>query len=370
MEITVTRTALLAALTPAARILEKRNPVPILNNVLLRARAGRVEVEATNMDLTIVDVIAADISVEGETTIPGQLLLDLSKKFGADDPIRIAPHGTQADTVVVTSGRSRTSLRTLPASDYPTVLHKALTHRFDVEARVFRGLLARCAFAMSDEETRYYLRGVNLHQDMKHLVGAATDGHRLCRTRIPLPEGADKIPSIIIPSSTVIELLKALDVEGGATIEMSDTYIAIQIGDRRITSKLVDGSFPDYQRVIPADNEKVLRVCPRAFATAIGRVSTISSERGRGVDLRLQNGSITMSMHAPDQGEAVDEIEAAFDGGDFTVGFNARYMTEILSEIGGPEVEFRLADPGSPALIIDVADTDSVRVLMPMRTRS
>lgn len=370
MELTCTRTALLAVLTPAARILDRKGAVPILANVALRATGGRLVVEATNMDMTIVDGLGAEVVTEGEVTLPGQLLLDLAKKYESDAPIKLATHATQTDTVVVSSGRSRAGLRTLPIADYPTMRHQTPSHIFDIGAREFRIVLSKCAFAMSTEETRYYLNGVHLHQDVKWLVGAATDGHRLARTRIPLPEGADGLPPIIIPSPTVNEFLKALDVDGEVRVEISDTYITVRSGERSVMSKLIDGTFPDYQRVIPQGNDKILRVCPKLFSTAIGRVATISSERGSGIDMKLESDLIAMSMRSPDMGEANDEIEAAYTDDPITIGFNSRYLTELLGEIEGPEVEIRMSDPGSPTLVLDVADTDTTRVLMPMRTRS
>jgi DNA polymerase-3 subunit beta len=272
----------------------------------------------------------------------------------------------------VISGRSSFRLQCLPQSDFPELTAGSFSHIFRVDSDALRGLIEKTQFAISTEETRYYLNGIYLHaieaNGKLKLRAVATDGHRLARTEIEAPAGSEGMPGIIIPRKTVSELQKLVDAPDIAvTVELSDTKIRFTIGSVVLTSKLIDGTFPDYQRVIPTGNDKKLVVDRQTFAAAVDRVSTISSERGRAVKLSLGDGQVTLTVNNPDSGSATEELAADYSSDPIEIGFNARYLLDVAAQLSGGNAEFLLADAGSPTLIHDTADDNALYVLMPMR---
>ncbi|MCK5749292.1 MAG: DNA polymerase III subunit beta, partial [Oricola sp.] len=281
---------------------------------------------------------------------------------------------TDADgnSMTVISGRSNFKLQCLPQSDFPELTAGEFTHTFRLDSSALKELIDRTQFAISTEETRYYLNGIYLHtaegdNDIV-LRAVATDGHRLARCEMDAPNGAEQMPGIIIPRKTVGELQKLVDdPDLSVTVELSDSKIRFTIGAVVLTSKLIDGTFPDYQRVIPTGNDKDMLVDRQSFAAAVDRVSTVSSERGRAVKIALSEGQMTLTVNNPDSGSATDELAVDYSADPMEIGFNARYLLDITNQITGSEVKFTLADAGSPTLIIDTADDASLYVLMPMR---
>jgi DNA polymerase-3 subunit beta len=249
-----------------------------------------------------------------------------------------------------------------------------LPHNFHLSALVLRGLIDRTRFAISTEETRYYLNGIYLHaavtDGLRSLRAVATDGHRLARVEEPLPEGAETIPGVIIPRKTIAELRKLLEeVTGSVEIGLSDTRIQFKVGPITLTSKLIDGTFPEYDRVIPHGNEKVLRVGKKDFADAVGRVAAISSERSRPVKLSLQKDLLTLSAASAEQGTATEELDGdrvKYEAGPLEIGFQARYLSDITDQITDA-VEFRFSDGSAPTIVRDAGDESALYVLMPMR---
>ncbi|TJX00010.1 MAG: DNA polymerase III subunit beta, partial [Mesorhizobium sp.] len=276
------------------------------------------------------------------------------------------------NAMTVTSGRSSFRLQCLPQSDFPELSAGSFSHIFRLDSVALKGLIEKTQFAISTEETRYYLNGIYLHThdaDGKlKLRSVATDGHRLARAEIDAPAGSEGMPGIIIPRKTVSELQKLVDdPDIAVTTELSDTKIRFTIGSVVLTSKLIDGTFPDYQRVIPTGNDKKLIIDRQSFAAAVDRVSTISSERGRAVKLSIGEGQVTLAVNNPDSGSATEELAADYSSDAIEIGFNAKYLLDVAAQLTGTEAKFMLADAGSPTLIHDMADETTLYVLMPMR---
>ena len=276
--------------------------------------------------------------------------------------------------LTIRAGRSRFTLQTLPESDFPDLNAGDMTHSFRMQAAELKKMIDKTQFAISTEETRYYLNGIFLHpatnagSKTEMLRAVATDGHRLAQFEIPLPSGANGMPGVIVPRKTVGEVQRLIeDAEAEILIEMSTAKIRFTIGDVVLTSKLIDGTFPDYGPVIPLGNSKILQVDKNEFEHAVDRVSTVSSERGRAVKLALAGGKLTLSVNNPDSGSATEELEVEYDSDPLDIGFNSRYLLDIASQIEGEVAMLKLSDPGSPTLIQDKDGGKTLYVLMPMR---
>jgi DNA polymerase-3 subunit beta len=382
MKVTVERAALLKSLGHVHRVVERRNTIPILANVLLRAEDGGLRLKATDLDIEVTETIAADVAQGGATTVPAHVIYDIVRKLpeGAQVSLETAGDGGQMQ---IRSGRSRFMLQALPESDFPDLAAGDLGHRFGLPAADLKRLVEKTQFAISTEETRYYLNGIFFHtleaENTTVLRAVATDGHRLARVEMPAPPGAEGMPGIIVPRKAVAEIQKLVeDVGEEVAIELSSAKIRLTFRGRTgehsssadgvvLTSKLIDGTFPDYQRVIPSGNDKRLTVEREDFAKAVDRVSTISSERGRAVKLALNEGRLTLTVNNPDSGSATEEIEVDYDASPLDIGFNARYLLDITGQLDGDTALFRLADPGSPTVIQDREGAAALYVLMPMR---
>ena len=371
MRIVLERSNLLKSLNHVHRVVERRNTIPILSNVLLTATGASLEMKATDLDLEVTEATAAKVERAGATTVPAHLLYDIVRKLpdGAEVMLKTDEDG---NSMSVISGRSSFRLQCLPQSDFPELTAGSFSHIFRLESVALKRLIEKTQFAISTEETRYYLNGIFLHT---HEVGGklklrsvATDGHRLARAEMDAPAGSEGMPGIIIPRKTVSELQKLVDDPDVAiATELSDTKIRFTIGSVVLTSKLIDGTFPDYQRVIPTGNDKKLVVDRQSFAQAVDRVSTISSERGRAVKLSIADGQVTLAVNNPDSGSATEELVAEYSADPIEIGFNAKYLLDVAAQLSGSEARFMLADAGSPTLIHDTNDDDALYVLMPMR---
>jgi len=370
MRATLERSNLLKSLNHVQRVVERRNTIPILSNVLLRAEDGELHLKATDLDLEVTESIAANVEQSGATTVPAHMLYDIVRKL--PDGAEVMLHKSDENTLNVTSGRSQFRLQILPETDFPDLTAGEFSHTFRMQATALKGLIDRTQFAISTEETRYYLNGIYFHcvEDDDELVlrAVATDGHRLARAQFSAPAGAQGMPGIIIPRKAVGEIQRLLeDPDGSVTVELSDTKIRLTLGTLVLTSKLIDGTFPDYNRVIPAGNTKQLTLERTIFTAAVDRVSTIASDRGRAVKLTLSNGSLLLSVNNPDSGSAEEEIAVGYSDDDLEIGFNSRYLLDITNQLVGEETIFMLADSGSPTLIRDAAENGAIYVLMPMR---
>jgi DNA polymerase-3 subunit beta len=377
MKIKVERSALMKALSHVQNVVERRNTIPILANVLLRAKDGALTLAATDMEIAAVEQVPAEILRPGATTAPAATLYEIVRKLPEGASVELEHPGGDAQ-LALRSGRYATSLVCLPVEDFPALQEGALPHRFALKAGVLRELIDRTRFAISTEETRYYLNGVYLHvaesDGVRVLRAVATDGHRLARVEEDLPEGAAGMPGVIVPRKAVLELRKLLDdVPGQDLVEiaLSDTKIRFAFGQITLTSKLIDGTFPDYDRVIPRDNDKLLRIAKKDFAEAVERVAAISSERSRPVKLAIARQGLTLSAASPDQGTASEEIDAdrvEYDATPMEIGFQARYLRDITDQMAdSARVEFKFHDGAAPTLIRAEGDPRAVYVLMPMR---
>lgn len=371
MRVTLERAALLKSLSHVHRVVERRNTIPILANVLLRADHGQVELKATDLDIEMVETLAADVGQGGATTVPAHLFHDIVRKLPEGAQVSLDLTADQA-AMALKSSRSRFSLQVLPEADFPDLSAGEFPFKFTLPAKELKRLLDKTQFAISTEETRYYLNGIYFHAvDVKGtamLRAVATDGHRLAQVQIPAPKGSVGMPGVIVPRKTVAEVLRLLDdAPEGVEIELSTSKIRFNLGAAVLTSKLIDGTFPDYVRVIPTGNDKELAVDRGDFSAAVDRVSTISSERGRAVKLSLHQGKLVLTVTNPDSGTATEEIEAEYEADPIDIGFNSRYLLDIASQLDSDTAIFKLADPGSPTLIQDKGDGSALYVLMPMR---
>ena len=371
MKVTVERAALLKSIGHVHRVVERRNTIPILANLLIRAEKGKLGLKATDLDLEVVESIPAEVSPGGATTVPAHMIYDIVRKLPEGSQIVLDSSGDRA-SLTIRAGRSRFSLQTLPESDFPDLAAGEMTHKFTLPAKDVKRLIDKTQFAISTEETRYYLNGIYLHAagsaKAATLRGVATDGHRLAQIDLALPKGATGMPGVIVPRKTVGEVQRLIEGDDAEiAIELSDGKIRFTLGNVVLTSKLIDGTFPDYGRVIPQNNDKELVVDKKDFEAAVDRVSTISSERGRAVKLALSAGKLVLSVTNPDSGSATEELEVEYASDALDIGFNSRYLLDIAAQIEGEVAVLRLADPGSPTLVQDKDSKGALYVLMPMR---
>ena len=371
MKVTVEQSALVKGLSHVHRVVERRATIPILSNVLIRAEGTKLSLKATDLEIEVSESIAADVPMGGATTVAAHTFYDIVSKLpeGAQISLERDAGGGQ---ISLKSGRSRFTLQALPESDFPDLSAGEMPTSFPLPRSDLKRLIEKTQFAISMEETRHYLNGIYFHTvdtpSGVMLRAAATDGHRLARSETPAPKGAAGMPGIIVPRKTVSEVIKLVsEGEGDAVISLSPQKIRFEVGSVVLISKLIDSTFPDYPRVIPVGNDKLLTVERGDFSRAVERVSTISSERGKAVKLALSENKLKLSVNNPDVGNAEEEIEASYDQPAMEIGFNARYLLDITRQLEGDTALFKLADAGSSALILDREGASSIYVLMPMR---
>ena len=371
MKLTIERASLLKSLAHVQSVVERRNTIPILANVLIQAHDERIALTATDMDLDIVERAPANVGASGATTAPAHTLYDIVRKLPEGAEIELDGGGDK-ERLTVRAGRSTFTLPALPTADFPAISGDALNHSFTLAASKLKSLIDRTRFAISTEETRYYLNGIYLHaaqsNEVSVLRAVATDGHRLARVEMALPDGASGMPGVILPRKTVGELRKLIDeTESAVGVSLSDTRVRFSFDDVVLSSKLIDGTFPDYERVIPHANDKVLEVDTKTFAEAVDRVATISTEKSRAVKLSLNNGTLVLSATSPEAGSATEELEVNYKASPIEIGFNSRYLLDITQQIEGDGAQFMMADSASPTVVRDLADQTALYVLMPMR---
>ncbi len=367
MKLVVERATLLKALGHVQSVVERRNTIPILSNVLVSADGETMRLMATDLDLQIVEELPASVDAPGATTVPAHTLFDIVRKIPDGAQVTLEATGAR---MAVAAGRAKFQLQTLPREDFPVIGEDDLPVSFTLPAQTLVALIDRTRFAISTEETRYYLNGIFLHapEGGNSLRAVATDGHRLARMEIPLPDGAAGLPDVIIPRKCVAELRKLLDERDEAIgIALSPAKIRFQCGDAVLTSKLIDGTFPDYSRVIPTANDRLLKIDPAILAEGVDRVTAIATERTRAVKLSLDRDRVTLSVTSPENGTASEDVPADYDASGFEVGFNSRYLLDILGQIDSDVVEMHMADAAAPTLIRETADSAALYVLMPMR---
>ena len=371
MKVTLERATLLKSLNHVHRVVERRNTIPILSNVMLRAEGGDLVFKATDLDLEVLETAPAMVEVGGATTVPAHMLYDIVRKLPDGSEVTLETNEEQT-ALAIAAGRSRFTLQVLPVTDFPDITAGEFTHSFSIPALDLKRLIDHTQFAISTEETRYYLNGIYLHSleldGLPVLRAVATDGHRLAQAQLSAPPGAAGMPGVIVPRKTVSEVQKLIeDPEANISVELSETKIRLTIGPVVLTSKLIDGTFPDYEKVIPKGNDKIMTVENGIFAQAVDRVSTVSNERGRAVKLSVDQGRLVLSVSNPDSGTATDELAVDYENESMEIGFNARYLLDITNQLESETAQFKLADSGSPTLIQDVGNDSTLYVLMPMR---
>ncbi|WP_310496187.1 DNA polymerase III subunit beta [Sandarakinorhabdus sp.] len=372
MKATVERATLLKCLGHIQSVVERRNTIPILSNVLIEARSDGLRLMATDLDLQVVETIAAAIDLNGATTVSAHTLFDIVRKLPEGSQVELAVAGEKMSII---AGRSRFSLATLKRDDFPVIAETDLPTRFTLTAGQLKDIIDSTRFAISTEETRYYLNGIYLHAmpgPPAKLRAVATDGHRLARIEIDLPEGAADMPGVIVPRKCVAEVRKLIDeyaADAPVELSMSPSKIRFKFStDATLTSKLIDGTFPDYSRVIPTANDKLLKIDAKSLSEGVDRVAAIATtEKTRAVKLALGRDKVTLSVTSPENGTAAEEVPADYNAAEFEVGFNYRYLLDILAQVGSDQVDVHLSDAAAPTLIRESDDSAALYVLMPMR---
>jgi DNA polymerase-3 subunit beta len=371
MKVTIERAALLKAMSRAQGVVERKNTIPILANVLIEAEGGRVSLRATDLDIEVIEEIPGAVEKPGAVTVAAHLLHEIVRKLPEGAQLAMSSDPTTGRLDVV-AGRSRFSLATLPREDFPVMASSEYSCSYVAPAPVLRRLFDKSKFAVSTEETRYYLNGVYLHVASEAgapvLRAVATDGHRLARIDADLPDGADAAPGVIVPRKTVGELRKLLENdEAEITVSVSETKIRFSVDGLVLTSKVIDGAFPDYTRVIPTGNTRRMEVDAADFAAAVDRVATVSQERSRAVKLAMDHDRLTLSVNSPDAGSAAEELVVAYPDEPMEIGFNAKYLLEIAGQVDRENAVFLFNNPGDPTLVREGDDVSAVYVVMPMR---
>jgi DNA polymerase-3 subunit beta len=363
MKATIERATLLKGLSHVQSVVERRNTIPILSNVLIDAGESSIRLMATDLDLQIDETIAAAIDQPGAITVSAHTLFDIARKLPDGSQVQLS---AAEGRLTVVAGRARFSLATLPRDDFPVIAEGELPTQFELPATTLKAIIDKTRFAISTEETRYYLNGIFLHvaddNGKPVLKAAATDGHRLARMTVDQPQGAEKMPDVIVPRKCVAELRKLLDeVDGSVGVSLSGSKIRFDLGQAILTSKLIDGTFPDYSRVIPTAND------PKSFMAGVDRVSTIATEKTRAVKMALDRDKITLSVTSPENGAAAEEVPGDYTALPFEIGFNSRYLLDILAQIDSDLCEVHLSDAAAPTLIRENDASPALYVLMPMR---
>jgi len=371
MKFSIERAILLKAVGQAQSVVERRNTIPILANVLIEAEGYTVSFRATDLDIEVVDKAPAHVDRAGATTVSAVMLHEIVRKLPDGALVQLTADNATG-RLTVQAGRSTFSLATLPREDFPVMASSEYTANFAAPAPVLRRLFDKSKFAISTEETRYYLNGVYMHVAQGEtgpvLRCVATDGHRLARIDAPLPDGAQGMPGVIVPRKTVGELRKLLDDdEATIAVSVSETKVRFATPAITLTSKVIDGTFPDYSRVIPVGNSRKLEVDASEFAKAVDRVATVSSERSRAVKMQLDEDRLVLSVNAPDAGAAEEELAVAYGDERLEIGFNAKYLLEIASQVDRENAVFLFNSAGDPTLMREGNDTSAVYVVMPMR---
>jgi DNA polymerase-3 subunit beta len=367
MKIIIDKSKLLKPLSHIQSVVERKNTIPILSNVIISANDDKLSLSATDMDIDILEKINCNVINSGSVTVTAHILYDIVRKLTDGSEVEIEYND---GTASLTSNKSKFQLPVLPVEDYPTLSKGDFPISFKLTVGELSRLIDKTKFAISMEETRYYLNGIFIHKHEKTLVAVATDGHRLARTTIPLPSGGEIIKGAIIPRKAIFEIRKLIEdyaEDSDLSISLSDSRIKIFAGETTITSKLIDGNFPDYEKVIPVDNSNVLILDCQSLTESVDRVSTIFSDKSKSVRMTLSPNKLTLEANSPDTGSASEEIEINYSSDEIGIGFNARYLLDVTSQIGTGNIKIALKDSGAPALISVPDDPESLFVLMPMR---
>ena len=374
MEIKANSSDLLKALNHIHGIVEVRHTLPILSNIVLSAENNELSLSSTNLDIFCSDKIDAEIVNSGEISVPAITFFEIVKRLPSGSDV-ILSMGDEDTELILKCGRSKFNLSTLRTEDFPILSDKDLSTNFVISADELSRMIDKTKFAISNEETRYYLNGIFFHKaesnSIKFLRAVATDGHRLAQYDIPLPQGAEEITGIIIPKKTVFELRKVLDdADGDVSVSLNENKIKFSFNNLKIVSKVIDGTFPDYTKVIPQNNDKKFKTNNSELKNAIDRVSAVAineETKSKAIKLTIENNKLNLSVESQSKGSAKEEIDISYSNEKVNIGFNSRYLLDICNEVDGDEIDVNLLDSISPAIILDKTDENLFFVLMPMR---
>jgi DNA polymerase-3 subunit beta len=371
MKLTVDRSAFLKALSHGQSVVERRTTIPILSNVLLSATPMGLSLITTDTDLALIETVPAIVTEPGTTTVSAQMLFDIVRKLPEGSTIELT-YLSETGQLNLKGGRSRFNLSCLDPEDFPQLTQGELPFHFSLPIAVFKKLLDRAKFAMSTEETRYYLNGIHFHtlerEGQKILRSVATDAHRLAYIEVPLPEGAENIPGIIIGRKTITEARKLVDdTTTEVQVALSPTRIEFAFENAVLSSRLIDATYPEYEKAIPSGNDKIAIIDAKTFAAAVDRVATVSNDKIRTIKMSLNNNMLTLSAASHDLGNATEEIAIDFPHAPVEIGFNARYLLDIAQQIDEDEAQVVLANGDAPAIIKGMTNQEATYVLMPMR---
>jgi DNA polymerase-3 subunit beta len=364
MKLVATREALLKPLQAVIGVVERRQTMPILANVLLVAKNDRLSITATDLEVELVATAEVEVQGAGEVTVPGRKLLDICRALPEGAQLQISQSG---EKLGVKSGRSKFSLATLPAAEFPTIEDINAGQALELPQATLGRLLEKTHFSMAQQDVRYYLNGLLLETGKKHLRAVATDGHRLALCQAEVPGGKLPEQQVIVPRKGVLELQRLMTGEGSLNLELGSNHIRIQLDGIRFTSKLIDGRFPEYERVIPQDTSNSLTAGRQNFRGALQRTAILSNEKYRGIRLTIQANSVVLQAHNPEQEEAEEELEVSYSGAEIEIGFNVNYLLDALGAIESEEVSLALVDGNSSCLLRDPGNDDCKYVVMPMR---
>ena len=374
MEFKINSTDLLKALSHIHGIVEVRHTLPILSNIILEAKDDKLILSSTNLDIYCSDKIKAEVLQSGEVSVSAVTFFEIIKRLpSGSEVLMIMEEGE--NEIRLTCGRSKFNLSTLKTDDFPIISDNDLSTNFVLSADELIRIIDKTKFAVSNEETRYYLNGIFFHKaernSIQFLRSVATDGHRLAQYDIPLPQGAEEMTGIILPKKTVLELRKVLDdANGDVSISLNENKIKFNFNNLKIISKVIDGTFPDYTKVIPQNNDKIFKTNNHELKNAIDRVSAVAineETKSKAIKFSIVDNKLFLSAESSSKGSANEEIDISYSGEKVDIGFNSRYVVDICNEIDGEEISINLFDSISPAIILDKADENLFFVLMPMR---
>ena len=374
MEFKINSSDLLKALSHIHGIVEVRHTLPILSNIILKAKDNELTLSSTNLDIYCSDKIKAEVSIAGEISVSAVTFFEIVKRLPSGSEVVMTMEEGENE-ITLKCGRSKFNLSTLKTDDFPIISDNDLSTNFVLSADELIRIIDKTKFAVSNEETRYYLNGIFLHKadrnSIQFLRAVATDGHRLAQYDIPLPQGAEEITGIIIPKKTIFELRKVLDdANGDVSISLNENKIKFTFNDLKIISKVIDGTFPDYTKVIPQNNNKNFKTNNNELKNAIDRVSAVAANeesKSKAIKLSLEDNKLNLSVESQSKGSANEIIDISYDGDKVDIGFNSKYIIDICNEVDGEEVDISLLDSVSPAIILDKTDENLFFVLMPMR---
>jgi DNA polymerase III subunit beta len=364
MKLSAPREDILTPLQAVIGVVERRQTMPILANVLLSARDNRLSITGTDLEVELVAASGVTVQQAGDITVPGRKLLDICRSLPEKANVVIS---TEGERLSVRAGRSRFVLASLPAAEFPIVEEINAQQTLSVSQGEVRKLIDKTHFSMAQQDVRYYLNGMLLETDGKLLRAVATDGHRLALCETELETKAKAGQQVIVPRKGVLELHRILGDSGAIELAVGTNHVRVQIGDIRFTSKLIDGRFPEYGRVIPSNPTKIVEADRDLLRQSLQRTAILSNEKYRGVRLNVQPNLLTIQAHNPEQEEAEDQVEVNYKGDEVEIGFNVNYLLDALAAIDQEKVEIGLTDSNSSCLIRAPGSTGTKYVVMPMR---